>query len=110
MVTSMAASALSVTLNFLVGCSRRPALINRFQFLHQLSRPGVSLQRSGGNCGGCNGKRNVDRAVNDTFLDVKRILATMSQADIDEFKQLADVKYLKIQYIDLRGQSVSITR
>ena len=106
----MAVATLNVTLNFLVGCSRRPALINRFQFLHQLSNPGMSIQRTSGGCGGCGGKQSVDRAVNDAFLDVKRILATMPQADIDEFKQLADVKYLQVQYIDFRGQNVSVTR
>jgi len=95
-----------VTANWLLGISRYPALLQRFPFMQALAN---GYRVVGSNCGGCGGKgatRQFTTNINDTL----RILATIPESEIQEFKRLSRTDSLHIVYSDIRGNKQSIVR
>ena len=95
-----------LTQNWLVGLTRHPALVQRFPFLKTLAH---NYRVKPESCSAC-GQKAVMRAFTDQVNETAKILATIPETEIAEFKLMAKVDELLITYVDLRGSTQTITR
>jgi len=95
-----------VTQNWLVGLTRYPDIVQRFPFLRTLAnRYRVQTQ----DCTSCGQKAQV-RQFTDQVNEASKILATIPETEIEEFKRMVNVEKLHITYVDIRGQIQTIVR
>jgi hypothetical protein len=92
---------------FLYNCSRNTALINEFpfiQYLHvQLNQP----RSSPAQC--CKEPKRKKPTIN-SYNEVKKIIATMTQPALDRFKEILKVETLSVTYTDSLGKTQFIER
>jgi hypothetical protein len=95
-----------ITDNYLIGLTRHSAIINRFPFIRQLSIKTPIRQASG--CNSC-GARSINRNTVSMTSEVKRILATMTESEVEAFKKLTRINKFTVIYND-RGKQLTVTR
>ena len=98
-----------VSQNWLVGLTRHPTLLQRFPFLQALAhryRVSVGSNDCNGPCGQKASMKQFTNQVN----EVAKILATIPEDDIDEFKEMVKITSLQVSYVDTRGQTQTVIR
>jgi len=98
--------ALRVTSNWLVGLTRHPALVQRFPFMRTLAN---KYRVTSEGCSGCGQNASIKQFTNQAN-EVLKILATIPESEVQEFKRLAGAESLQIAYSDTRGRTINITR
>ena len=88
------------TQNWLVGLTRYMEIMERFPFLRVLSN---RYTINTADCTNCGQKAQIKQFTNQVN-DVLKILATIPESEITEFKKMVKVDRLHITYSDTRGQ------
>ena len=90
-----------VTQNWLVGLTRQPAVVQRFPFLKSLAN-NWQLYSNPAECSAC-GQKSKQREFSNQVNEIAKILATIPEDEIQEFKRMVKSDSLIINYIDIRG-------
>jgi len=96
---------LRVTSTWLMGLTRHPALMQRFPFLLSLKN-NWQVQS---NCGGC-GHKQIRREISNQANEAAKILATIPESEIQEFKRMVNTDSLTIAYMDIGGRKQQTIR
>ena len=98
--------AFRATSNWLVGLTGQPAILQRFPFMRTLAN---KYRVTSGNCSGCGQNASVKQFTNQVN-EVLKILATIPESEVQEFKRLAGADSLQIAYSDTRGRTINTVR
>jgi hypothetical protein len=93
---------------FLYNCSRNVVLINEFPFIRHLHvKLNPAHPHTHPSC--CREPKNK-KASAQPYNEVKKIIATMTQPSLDQFKKILKVEILSVTYTDELGKTQFIER
>jgi len=95
-----------VSANWLLGLTRLPEIVDRFPFLLSLKR---AWQTDTANCSSCGAKATRYEFGNQAN-EVIKILASIPETEVNEFKRLTQTNQLILSYKDIRGTNQQIVR